>query len=80
MSELLDAVAKMTDLEYQIYVFAVNHARRGEEILLFSHELGSNVLTFVREFKHWKIKTPNAVAATSLKYDTVPKSLVLTYP
>jgi len=49
-----------------IYVFAVNHARRGEEIVLFSHEVGSTVLTFVREFKHPKIKTPNAVAATSL--------------
>jgi hypothetical protein len=64
----------VVDVENQIYVFAVNHARRGEEIVLFSHQVGSTVLTFVREFKHPKIKTPNAVAATSLKYDNVPKS------
>jgi arylesterase/paraoxonase len=50
----------------KIYMFAVNHDRRGEFILLFSHVLGSDTLTFIREFSHSKIKTPNAVAATSL--------------
>ncbi|KAK5307258.1 hypothetical protein LTR99_000229 [Exophiala xenobiotica] len=66
MSNLPNAIAMVVDVENQIYIFAVNHARRGEEIVLFSHEVGSTVLTFVREFKHPKIKTPNAVAATSL--------------
>ncbi|OQU95553.1 hypothetical protein CLAIMM_01738 isoform 2 [Cladophialophora immunda] len=50
----------------KIYVFAVNHGRKGETIVLFSHTLGSDVLTYVREFKHPAVKTPNAVAATSL--------------
>lgn len=48
-------------------MFAVNHARTGSEILLFSHKMGSDVLTFVRSFKHSSIKTPNAVAATGLE-------------
>ncbi|OAP59387.1 hypothetical protein AYL99_06685 [Fonsecaea erecta] len=50
----------------KIYLFAVNHGRKGETIVLFSHTLGSDVLTFVREFQHPAIKTPNAVAATGL--------------
>ncbi|KAJ9610641.1 hypothetical protein H2200_005418 [Cladophialophora chaetospira] len=50
----------------KIYLFAVNHARKGESIILFSHVLGSDVLTFIRDFTHPLIKTPNAVAATSL--------------
>ncbi|KAK5062881.1 hypothetical protein LTR84_004956 [Exophiala bonariae] len=54
------------DDKSRIYMFAVNHARTGSEILLFSHKIGSDVLTFVRSFKHSSIKTPNAVAATSL--------------
>ncbi|KAK4936686.1 hypothetical protein LTR10_022473 [Elasticomyces elasticus] len=54
------------DDDSKIYLFAVNHGRRGEEILLFSHVLGSNVLTFERSFKHPKVKTPNAVAPASL--------------
>ena len=44
----------------------MNHARSGESIILFSHVLGSDTLTFVRSFAHPSIKTPNAVAATSL--------------
>ncbi|KIW66067.1 hypothetical protein PV04_08274 [Phialophora macrospora] len=50
----------------KIYLFAVNHGRKGESIVLFSHILGSDTLTFVRDFAHPLIKTPNAVAATSL--------------
>lgn len=50
----------------QIHLFAVNHARKGESIVLFSHVLGSDTLTFIRDFSHPLIKTPNAVAATSL--------------
>ncbi|KIW07114.1 uncharacterized protein PV09_01989 [Verruconis gallopava] len=47
-----------------IDLWAVNHDRKGESILLFSHVLGTKTLTFVKEFKHPLIKTPNAVAAT----------------
>ncbi|KIW93932.1 uncharacterized protein Z519_05247 [Cladophialophora bantiana CBS 173.52] len=54
------------DDDSKIYLFAVNHDRKGEAIVLFSHTIGSDVLTYVREFKHPAIKTPNAVAATSL--------------
>ncbi|KAI1628209.1 paraoxonase 2 [Exophiala viscosa] len=54
------------DDDSKIYLFAVNHGRRGEEILLFSHILGSNTLTFERSFKHPKVKTPNAVAPIGL--------------
>ncbi|EXJ57442.1 hypothetical protein A1O7_07790 [Cladophialophora yegresii CBS 114405] len=50
----------------RIYLFAVNHGRKGESIVLFYHIFGSDVLTFVRDFSHPLIKTPNAVAATSL--------------
>lgn len=48
----------------QIELWAVNHARKGEAILKFSHTLGSNTLDFVKEYNHSLIKTPNAVTAT----------------
>ncbi|KAH0839035.1 Pon2 [Fonsecaea pedrosoi] len=54
------------DDKSKIYIFAVNHDRKGEAIVLFSHTLGTDVLTYEREFRHPAIKTPNAVAATSL--------------
>ncbi|OAL36341.1 hypothetical protein AYO20_04499 [Fonsecaea nubica] len=54
------------DDKSKIYIFAVNHDRKGEAIVLFSHKLGTDVLTYEREFRHPAIKTPNAVAATSL--------------
>lgn len=54
----------------QIYVFAVNHGRKGESILRFSHKLGSDVLTFEREFTHPLIKSPNAVMPDSLEYSS----------
>ena len=52
----------------QIYLFAVNHKREGESILRFSHELGTDVLTFEREFTHPLIRSPNAVMPDSLEY------------
>jgi len=63
---ILHGIDLVDDGSSRIHLFAVNHGRQGEAILLFSHVVGSNVLSFVREFKHPKIKTPNAVAATSL--------------
>ena len=48
----------------QIELWAVNHGRKGESILVFDHELGSNTLTFVKEYEHALIKTPNAVSPT----------------
>jgi hypothetical protein len=65
----------------QLYLFAVNHDRKGESILVFKHTLGSNTLHFIREFKHALIKTPNAVAATGPEYwphSFLPTSLRLT--
>ncbi|KIV88174.1 hypothetical protein PV10_09095 [Exophiala mesophila] len=50
----------------KLYMFSVNHGRKGETIALFSYTIGSDVLTYIREFSHSKIKTPNAVAATGL--------------
>ncbi|KEF57960.1 uncharacterized protein A1O9_05882, partial [Exophiala aquamarina CBS 119918] len=62
----IDILAPKEDTS-KIYMFAVNHPRSGSEIILFSHTIGSDVLEFVRTFKHPSIKTPNAVAATSLE-------------
>lgn len=60
-------VLELSTFTNQIHIFAVNHARDGEEILLFSHAIGSDILTLERTFRHPKIRTPNAVSATSLK-------------
>ncbi|KAF2429269.1 calcium-dependent phosphotriesterase [Tothia fuscella] len=49
-----------------LYLFAVNHARKGESILVFKHSIESNSLNFIKEYQHPLIKTPNAVAATGL--------------
>ncbi|KAK7432886.1 hypothetical protein QQZ08_000357 [Neonectria magnoliae] len=47
----------------QIYIYAVNHGRTGESILLFSHVLGTSSIRFINKFSHSFIKTPNEVAA-----------------
>jgi hypothetical protein len=39
----------------------VNHQRKGESITIFSHQLGTNVLEFVKDISHAALKTPNAV-------------------
>ncbi|KIW62736.1 hypothetical protein PV04_10873 [Phialophora macrospora] len=48
----------------QIHIFAVNHARSGDSIAIFSHKLGSDVVELVKNVKHPNIKTANGVAAT----------------
>jgi arylesterase/paraoxonase len=48
----------------QIHIFAVNHARSGDSIAIFSHKLGSDVVELVKNVKHPSIKTANGVAAT----------------
>ncbi|CAK7227289.1 hypothetical protein SCUCBS95973_006489 [Sporothrix curviconia] len=47
----------------KILVFAVNHARSGDAILIFEHTLGTDVLRLVREVRHPAIKSANSVAA-----------------
>jgi hypothetical protein len=58
---------RISDHRWQIELWAVNHGRKGESILKFSHTLGSNKLDFVKEYEHSLIKTPNAVSATGPK-------------
>jgi arylesterase/paraoxonase len=48
----------------KIHLFAVNHARDGDSIAIFSHILGSDTLRLVRDVKHPNIKTANGVVAT----------------
>ncbi|CAK7212315.1 hypothetical protein SBRCBS47491_001421 [Sporothrix bragantina] len=56
----------------QILVFAVNHARDGDAILIFEHTLGTDVLQLVREVRNPAIKCANSVAAVS------PRSFYIT--
>ncbi|KAK5227778.1 hypothetical protein LTR47_008349, partial [Exophiala xenobiotica] len=46
-----------------VFVFAVNHGRGASSITIFSHTIGTNILEFVKDVKHKKLKTPNAVTA-----------------
>ncbi|KAJ9603014.1 hypothetical protein H2200_012309 [Cladophialophora chaetospira] len=48
-----------------IRIFAVNHARSGDSIAVFDHELGSDTVEFVKNVKHPNIKTANGVVAMS---------------
>ncbi|KAK6385820.1 hypothetical protein LTS17_001392 [Exophiala oligosperma] len=48
----------------KIHIFAVNHARDGDSIAIFSHQSGSDVVELVKNVKHPNIKTANGVAAT----------------
>jgi arylesterase / paraoxonase len=50
-------------LTLQIYIFAVRHARGGDSISIFSHQLGSDTVKLVKDVKHSGIKTANSVAA-----------------
>ncbi|KAF9890079.1 hypothetical protein FE257_006240 [Aspergillus nanangensis] len=47
----------------KIHIFAVRHAREGESVSIFEHELGSNVVRLIRDVKHPGIRTANGVAA-----------------
>ncbi|KAI1612775.1 paraoxonase 2 [Exophiala viscosa] len=47
----------------KIRIFAVNHARDGDSIAIFDHELGSDAVDLVKNVKHPNIKTANGVAA-----------------
>ncbi|KIX03916.1 uncharacterized protein Z518_07469 [Rhinocladiella mackenziei CBS 650.93] len=48
----------------RIQIFAVNHARDGDSIAIFSHTLGSDVVDLVKNVKHPNIKTANGVVST----------------
>ena len=50
-------------LSQQIHIFAVNHARSGDSISIFSHSLGSDSVQLVKDVKHPGIKNANGVAA-----------------
>lgn len=52
----------------QILIYAVNHGREGESILLFSHILGTKVLRLIGKSTHPLIKTPNGIAAAGPRY------------
>ncbi|CAK7197939.1 hypothetical protein SEUCBS139899_000590 [Sporothrix eucalyptigena] len=56
----------------KILVFAVNHARNGDAILIFEHTLGTDALHLVREVRHPAIKCANSVAAVG------PRSFYIT--
>lgn len=47
----------------EIYIYAINHERHGESIVLFSHKLGTATVRVVNEYIHPLIKTANEVAA-----------------
>lgn len=48
----------------KIHIFAVNHARSGDSISIFSHTLGSDNVVLVKDVKHAGIYNANGVAAT----------------
>ncbi|KAF3768152.1 hypothetical protein M406DRAFT_70246, partial [Cryphonectria parasitica EP155] len=48
----------------KIHIFAVNHARSGDSIIIFEHLLGSNRAHVVMNVRHDNILTANGVAAT----------------
>lgn len=50
-------------------IFAVNHGREGESVLLFSHDLGTGSLHLMEKFTHPLIKTPNQVTAAGPRYE-----------
>lgn len=52
----------------QILIYAVNHKRTGESIVIFSHILGTSSLRFIKEISHPLIKTLNEVAAAGSRY------------
>ena len=49
--------------QLQIYIFAVNHGRPGDTIVIFSHKIGTDSVQVVKSVKHPNIKTANGVAA-----------------
>ncbi|PGH16649.1 hypothetical protein AJ80_05151 [Polytolypa hystricis UAMH7299] len=47
----------------KIHIFAVNHGRDGDSVMIFSHTLGTDSVQMVKKVQHPGIKTPNGVAA-----------------
>jgi hypothetical protein len=47
----------------EIYIYAINHERHSDSIVLFSHKLGTGTVRVVNEYIHPLIKTANEVAA-----------------
>ncbi|CAM1507656.1 Fc.00g072970.m01.CDS01 [Cosmosporella sp. VM-42] len=56
-------VYEFPDDPTKIHLFAVNHRRSGDSILILSHSLGSDSVQVVKEVVHPSIKNPNGVAA-----------------
>lgn len=52
----------------KVLIYAVNHGREGESVLLFSHSLGTKSLQLIQKFTHTLIKTPNGIAAAGPRY------------
>ncbi|TFK47136.1 paraoxonase 2 [Heliocybe sulcata] len=48
----------------KVHIFAVNHARGGDSISIFSHHLGTDSVELVKDVKHPAIYNANGVAAT----------------
>lgn len=46
-----------------VHVFAVRHARDGDSIAVFSHQLGSDTVRLVKNVRHAAIRNANAVVA-----------------
>jgi hypothetical protein len=59
-----------------MFIFAVNHGREGESVLLFSHDLGTDSLNFMEKFSHPLIKTPNQVTAAGPRYEVLLDTLL----
>ncbi|KAK2792875.1 hypothetical protein FQN52_002553 [Onygenales sp. PD_12] len=49
--------------EDKVHIFAVNHGRGGDSVVILSHQLGSDSVQVVKEVRHQGIKTANGVAA-----------------
>lgn len=51
-----------------VHIFAVRHTRGGDSVSIFSHKLGTDTVTLVKDVKHSNIYTANGVAATGPLY------------
>jgi arylesterase / paraoxonase len=48
----------------KVHLFAVNHARAGDSIVIFEHQLGTSSVRVVRDVRHPNLYAANGVAAT----------------
>ena len=46
-----------------VHIFAVRHTRAGDAISIFSHTLGTDTATLIRNVRHARIRAANGVAA-----------------